>query len=268
MARNVTVRPKTDVVDWAAIMEKDAEVATQMEASTGAGSFFSLRGGILTFNNTTMPDNQMAVVILDHIIENVYYDQPFDPDNISVPKCYAYGRDETTMAPHEDIVARGQEENETCTGCPMNQWGSAERGKGKACSNRRRLSVIGAGRFDGNRFHLADDEHFATSPVGLLKLPVMSVQDYSAYVNQIGHVMKRPPYGVLTLVKLVPDPRSQYKIACTLIDKLPDRLVPIIRKRREDTQTTLEQPYALDIEEEQAPPPPVKGKKQAARVKY
>jgi hypothetical protein len=255
--------PKTALVNWQSVMEKEAAIAGAMEASTTNSTFFSLRGGILSLNEAPIPDNRMAVVILDSILENVYYDKPFNPDVVTAPKCFAYGRNEMTMAPHEVITELGQEENETCTGCPQNEWGTANIGRGKACSNRRRLSVIAAGKLDGRSFEPYDDEHFATSPMALLKLPVTSVKPYAAFVANLVNVLKRPPFGVFTLVSVVPDPKTQFKVTCEMIDKVPDRLLPILIKRRADTLTTLEQPYAMDIEEA-APPPPVRTR----RAKY
>jgi hypothetical protein len=261
MART-PAEPSTALVNWDDIMAQEAVVAVTQEASTSTSSFFSLRGGILTFNDMAMPDNQMAVIILDSILENVYYDSDFNPDAISAPKCFAYGRDEASLKPHDVVFEHGQEENAKCEGCPRNEWGSAERGRGKACSNRRRLSLLAAGRMNGS-FFPAEPAELATSAIGLLKLPVMSVKAFSGYIKQIGSVMKRPPFGVITLIKVVPDPKSQFRVEASFLGKTPDSLLPVVMQRREEGKAALEQPYSLDFDAE---PPAKPGP--ARRQKY
>jgi hypothetical protein len=255
-------KPKTTaLVNWADVMEREAEIATAQEASTSSSSFFSLKSGVLTFNDMPLPDNQIAVIILDSILENVYYDSDYNADAISAPKCFAFGRDEAAMKPHDTVFEHGQEEHPTCTGCPRNEWGSAERGRGKACGNRRRLSLLAAGRMNGG-FYPYEANDLLTGAVGLLKLPVTSVKAFSGYIKQIGTVMKRPPFGVISLVKVVPDARTQFRVEVSMLEKTPDAMLPIVMQRREDTRAALEQPYNLDNDAEPAPA------RRPARQKY
>ncbi len=266
----------TAVVSWQDELAKEADIAAGMEAGTGGGSWFSLRGGILSFNEAPLPDNQMAVVILDSMIENVYYEGAYNPDAVSPPKCFALGRDEPSMAPHQSVFDLNQEENDTCTGCPRNEWGSAERGRGKACSNRRRMSVIAAGEFTANNktFTPYDQDHFETSTVALLKLPVTSVKPFASYVQQIAGVYRRPPFGVFTIIRVVPDPKTVFKVVCAMIGNVPDNLLPIITRRRRESLNLLEAPHPLTYDEpEPAPvkrPSPLRGGAKVAekRAKY
>ena len=152
----------TALVKWEEELAKQAEVAAGMEANVGGGQFFSMQGGQLKFNDNPVPGNQMAVIILDHILENVFYDGDFDPNNPQPPTCFAFGRSDDDMAPHETVVAEGQAQNETCNGCPFNQWGSADKGRGKACRNTRRLAMIPAGTLDG--IAAAQENHAAEWP--------------------------------------------------------------------------------------------------------
>src|SRR5690606_31878069 len=75
-------------------LAKLAEEAASQEANTGGGQFFSTRGGVLSLNGAPIPNNEMAVIILDGILVNTYYQGGFDPDSPSSPICYAFGRDE------------------------------------------------------------------------------------------------------------------------------------------------------------------------------
>ena len=68
MARETTKKSGTAVANWDEELAKQAQVAAAVEANTGSGQFFSVRGGILQFDGAPLPGNQAAVVIVDSII--------------------------------------------------------------------------------------------------------------------------------------------------------------------------------------------------------
>src|SRR6202012_2084920 len=160
--------------------------------STASGSFFSVKGGILSFNGNTFPDNTVAAVVIDFVLENVYYEGKFDPETPTNPKCFAFGREDADMAPHEVSTENGDAQNDVCKGCQWNEWGSAETGRGKACKNRRRLALIPAGAFNSKTNQLTpyDADEFETATMGFLALPVTSVKAFSGYVKQLGASLK------------------------------------------------------------------------------
>jgi len=263
--------PATNLpVKWDDQLAQYAEETTAMEASTVSSQFISTRGGVLTFNDAQMLNNEMVVIVLDYILENVWYDGPFDPDQPQSPLCFAYGKDEKTMAPHAEAV---EPQNEMCLGCPQNQWGTADRGRGKACRNTRRLAMIGIGSYDarGQLITLYDDDegmleaHISKTTIALLKLPVTSVKGYSAYVKSINGSMRRPPFAVITKVFLQPHPKDQFHVNFEPIELVPDEAIPAILARRDEATLLLNQPYVTV--EEAAPPPvaqPARGGRRAA----
>lgn len=249
-----------ELADWDLQMRADAALAAKMEESTATGQFFSIKAGVLSWNDSPLENNQMACVIVDSILENVTYDEGYDDEVRSPPRCFAFGRakadEDVVMVPHADVVARGQQCNDTCAGCPRNKFGTAEKGRGKACSNRRRLAVIPIGKLDANgRFtpekHAKNVEE---ASMGFLKLPVMSVKNYSAFVKQLAGATGRPPYGVVTKIKVVPDPKSQFRVTFEALQEIPRDLGPAVLKRVKEAQTAIMQPYNLDGEEEEAAP--------------
>jgi hypothetical protein len=257
----------TAVANWDEQLAKEAEVAAGMEANTGGGQFFGLRGGILSWQDAPMPNNQMAVVIVDSILENVFYEGKYDPDTPQSPVCFAFGREEKSMAPHQLVLDAGNQacgESGLCSGCEMNEWASADVGRGKACRNTRRLAMIPAGVIgDNGKFQIFDDEeHFATAAVGFMKLPVTSVKGYASFVKQVAAALRRPPFGIVTKVKVVPDAKSQFKVTFEPISPLPDELMPIIMKRNEEVKATIDFPYQPNEEEA---PPPKKGSRAAQK---
>src|SRR5512139_1514558 len=216
---------KTDLAEWDEELAKQAEVAAGMEESSSGGQFFSTKGGILTWQDAPLPDNQMAVIIVDSVLENVYYEQEYDIDNPSSPTCFAFGRDEKTIAPHQVVVEAGQGVSDQCDGCEMNEFGTAVRGRGKACRNTRRLALIPAGTLANNRFTMFDEEAIASATVGFMKLPVTSVKGYATFVKQVAGTLRRPPHGIITKVRVVPDAKTQFKVLFEPMDNVPNELL-------------------------------------------
>lgn len=253
----------TAMQKWDEELAKYAAESAKMEANVGGGQFFSVKSGVLSWQDNPMPNNEMGVIIVDSIMENAYYDGEYDPSNPQPPLCFAFGRSEDELVPHERVVEAGNAQSDACEGCQFNEFGSADKGRGKACKNTRRLALLPAGKFDKHgEFELFDDtEHFESTEVGFMKLPVTSIKGYATFVKQVAATLKRPPFGIVTKIKVVPDPNSQFKVIFEAIGNVPDELMSIILKRHEDIRTTIDFPYDLPSEEEVKP----KGKSQAGK---
>lgn len=266
MVRSTTKEKETTGVNkWEKEMADAAIAAAEQESGSAGGEFFSLRGGRLTFNDAPLPDNQMAVVIVDGILENVFYPGAYDPDKPQAPSCFAFGRDDKELKPHEKVT---RPFCDTCAGCPNNEWGSADTGKGKACSNTRRLAMIAAGTLgkDGRFEPFEDLDHFQTAQVAYMKLPVTSVKGYATFVKQLAGGLKRPPYAVFTKVKVIPD-GTTFKVTFEALAAAPADLIGTLVKRHQEVMELIEFPYTLKEEE----PARSKGKapaKPVAKRKY
>jgi hypothetical protein len=245
--------PGKEVALWEAELAKQAEIASAQEESSATGQFFGLRGGILTWADAPIPGNQMAVIILDGILETVYYEGDYDPDSPQSPIAFAFGRDEKELRWHEsshpDFAGNLCHESEVC------QWGSADKGKGKAARETRRLALIPAGNISKNgEFELFDnEEHFASASIGYMKLPVTSVKGYASFVKQIAGTMRRPPHGVVTLVSVVPDPKTQFKVVFEALEQVPNDIMGTIMERHQEAKTAIDFPYPAWEEVEEAP---------------
>lgn len=254
------------IVKWDEELAKEAEIAAAAEANAGGGQWFSIKGGILTWNDAPVPNNQMAAVIVGSLFENVYYEGEYDPDEPRGPSCFAFGAEEKGMAPHPVAREAGSAQEGPCATCPKNEFGSADKGKGKACKNTRRLALVSAGQLDANgKFTPADPESFDTSPLGLMRLPVTSVKGYANFVKNIANGLKRPPHGVATKVKVIPDPKSQYKVTFEPLVALDADLRDAINRRRDEAKPLIEQPYTPFEEQEDKPKAKGKASKGKAR---
>lgn len=238
--------------------EELAKLAGQAAALTdtgGGGKFFSTSAGMLQFDGTPLPGNQMCVIVAAWCRENIYYEGAYDPDNRASPTCFAFGKDNEDvddMAPHAEVDKHEEFErqHDQCDGCPKNEWGSAERGKGKACQNRRRLACLTAGvykplgRGGGHELELYDDvEHFASTEEAYLKLPVMSGKGFDAYVREIAEQFQKPLFAVYTRVYLMPDPKSQWKVHFELIEPVEPELIPTLLDRYRKLNEGIAFPY-------------------------
>ena len=218
--------------------EAAAAAAIEESASSG-GSFISTRGGRFAFNNADVPGNKLQVIVVDHILENHYYADMFDPDNPSSPVCFAFGRQNAEMQPHEDS---GMPQCTQCTGCPLNEFGSAAMGRGKACKNIRRLALITQ---DGL-------EDVDAAMVSYLKIPVTSTKAWSVYVSQLATVLKRPPFAVVTEISIVPDPKTQFRLNFKVLEQLTDETVlQALITKRTAIESELFHPYQKSNTEEE-----------------
>lgn len=244
-------KPGTAMMRWDEELAKEANAQATAEKGVALGNFFSFRGGQLSYQGQPIKGNTMDVIILDFVLENQYYsEQEFDPDNPQSPSCYAFGRVEEDMAPH---VESTDKQNEACAGCPQNVFGSAAKGRGKACKNTRRIAVIPA---DALKNSIEDAE------VGYIRLPVTSCKGWGAYVNKLKDVIKRPTWAVITTVELVPDPNNQIAVLFSLRDKIDNEHLEALRNRSKEMAKAIEFPYPKNADR----PKPAKGKSAAARA--
>lgn len=272
-------KPGTSVTTWDEELAKYAEQSAKMEANTGGGKFFGLKAGQLTFDGEPVIGNKMAVIILDSVLENVYYEGSYDSDTPQAPTCYAFGRDESELTPHQKVWDKGDQQcgaSKLCQGCQWNEFGTAEKGKGKACRNTRRLAMIPAGTFDkkGELTLIEEEDHFLTTQIAFMKLPVTSVKGYGLYVKQCAAVLKRPLFAMLTEVSVVPDPKSQFKVLFEALGPAPAELIGTLIKRHEEAKDIIIFPYGDIAEEDEKPKsraaqkPAAKGKAATSRRKY
>lgn len=247
--KDVVVVSSQEVSVWANDLSQMAKASIENERSSH-GEFFSLMGGVLSFDGVPLPNNEVCAIILHSIHENVYYDQSYQKDVITPPKCYAYSTSGLNMVPHQDVVNSGRAEHKDCDTCPNNVFGSAKVGKGKACRNSRRLALISGGLLAPSTKLFTQPEQLR-SRIAFMKLPITSVKEYSAYVKRIGGVLNRPVCAVYTKIKVIPDASTQFKVEFSLIEQIDDSLIGVVLERYKEAVSITEFPYYIGNEEPQ-----------------
>jgi hypothetical protein len=197
-------------VDLKALMEKAAVQA--MQAEKPDNKFISFKSGVLSYNGNVAPGNKIQVIIVGNCFENQYFPGKYDPNKLASPDCYAVAHDEDELAPVPEDCTKAV--SPSCTDCPLNEWESDPNGgKGKACKNTRRLGMIVASQVGDSM----------NAEVAYARLPVTSVANWAKYVNQIGNVVKRPPWGVITEMSVIPDMKSQFKVCFQFVGIVEDQ---------------------------------------------
>lgn len=251
--------------NYDAMLAADAARMAGQEKVKSAAQGISLRGGILKLGDYVLPGNQMAAVIVDAVFENTWFATRFDPNVIAPPNCYALGRADNEMAPAMPDHKHFTPQSQSCTGCPQAEWGSSDTGRGKACSNKRRLGLLAAGIYTqqkGSRewdLDLFDgQEHYAGADLMVLRLPVTSVRNFSEYVQSLAASHQRAPYAAFTRIYAEPDTRSQFQVHFELIEMVPNHLLMTLRERSMKADTELMRGYEPP-EEQPEQPAPAKG---------
>ena len=234
----------TGMTKWDEQLAKEALAAKAMEASVATGSAFSIKGGVLSFNGNKMPGGKMAVVIVAHKLLNVIYAGKFSEDDRTGPLCFAIGDSADDLKPHEAVVKNGTAQCESCAGCPHNEWGSADTGRGKACGNRRRLALLSAGTLDAQGRLVINDEEEAWTKgeMAILTLPPTATKGFAAWVKQCADVLQRPPHGMIVQVTVEPDASTQVSVSFETLKEVPDDYMGIVMGRRQEALTLVSEP--------------------------
>ena len=242
MARAKPVETKA-VANYDDRLAQLAKKATMQEAAVSGGAFISTKGGQFSFNGNVVPDGKLRCVVLDSVNENAYYGPyDYDPNNPASPVCFSLGRGEPEDGPHEKSE---EPQNATCLGCPMNQFNTAAKGRGKACKNIRRLALL-------TEEGLEDIE---SATPAFLKVPVTSLKAWASYVNNVNTAYHKPPLAVVTEITILPDPDTQFKLSFRMVEPIEDQdVLAALLDKMDSVQKDLTQPYQPNSERGAAPP--------------
>lgn len=217
-------KPGTAVLS---IQEQIAQqLARQNEAAQGlrsSGSYIGFKNAQLKVDGISIPANELNVRVLATISERAWYSKDFDADVVQVPDCYAL--DDTV--PHMDS-ANPQADN--CGDCPHNKWGSASRGKGKACREAARVIVIPA------------NVPLASAQMYTAKVPVSSLSTVTSFTSRCGQANKLMGEFV-TKLSVVEDKKSFFKVHLTPVEVTAEMDMPALLKAQDAAYNLAMTPY-------------------------
>jgi len=127
----------------------------KVKIPSGGGIAFEVPG-----EDPESPDIEKAItgVIVDHFPTNAYFEGKFDGEK-NAPLCSSIGGKYGTDQNGREIP---------CNSCPLNEFGSGEDGRGKACKNQHHIYLLR----EGESFPL------------LLVLPPTSRKPFNAYMTK------------------------------------------------------------------------------------
>ena len=81
------------------------------------------------------PVKELEVVIIHAKKTNIYYENPYDPSDVSAPDCFSTDGE----VPHSSVKVP---QNASCRKCSKAEFGTNARGTGKACRNLKPIYVL------------------------------------------------------------------------------------------------------------------------------
>ena len=213
-------------------------------------SRISLKAGVMSYEGSPVPGNNMDVIIVCGAQRNVFYAGQYDPNNIVNPNCFALGDGDEPMMAHENVPDENvptdsdktkREDPRACVGCAMNEWGSDLRGgRGKACKETRRVIVLPTDVLE------QEDpvEAILKSEMAIVDLPVTSVKNYSNLVNSVASTLGLPVWAVVTNVLVSPHPKKQFEVTFTPLRVAGGAdVIRALQKRRDEALRLALVPY-------------------------
>ena len=170
-------------------LAKQAEAAKSMRTT---GSYISFKNAVLKVDGVAVPNNTADVRVLACIGERAYYEGAFDADVAQVPICYALDSD----VPHSESKTP---QSADCASCEHNKWGSALRGRGKACREGARLIVAPA------------NVPLKTAPFYTAKVPVTSLAAVQNFTSRC-QMSQKMSGEFITVLSVVEDKKSFFKV--------------------------------------------------------
>lgn len=165
-----------------------AQFKNQLGASSSNRLKVEVRGSFSTPDGMDL-GNEIQLIVLDFASRNQYYTVPFSADNPAAPECYAMGRSIPDLAPEDDSPTKIHSD---CASCPMNAFGSAPTGRGKACQNRRQVAVLLVDP-DNPDAHNAPD-----APIYLLDLSPSNLKSFDGAMKHVTTMLGHPLKAIIT----------------------------------------------------------------------
>lgn len=212
-------------ISWRDRMKQVAVKTAETEKPSGG--FVSFKFGRLSIGDNVMPGDKIECVVVDYLLHNKYYDTPYNANKPSAPACYAFGRDEATLAPREEVGEEGEDsynpgaedpQSLLCAECPQNEWGSAGGGsKGKACTNSRRLWILPADV-------VASPDKARATDFLQCDLPATSIKNFSKFANDCAS-SGLPPFAMVVEMSVKPHPTTLFQVHFKVIEQIKDEAV-------------------------------------------
>lgn len=202
------------------------QIARQNETAQGlrsSGSYIGFKNAQLKVDGISIPANELNVRVLAALSERAWFSKDFDADAVQVPDCYALD----DSVPH---LESSNPQADNCGDCPHNKWGSATRGKGKACRESARVIVIPA------------NVPLASAQMYTAKVPVTSLSTVTSFTSRCGQAQKLMGEFV-TKLSVVEDKKTFFKVHLTPVEVSADLDMAALLKAQDAAYNLAMTPY-------------------------
>lgn len=227
-------------------LEMAAEAKEVSAKETSFAPRISFKGGHLKVGGEPVDGDSLDVIVVDAAFGKAYYEEAYDEDNPATPACYAFAREEGDLKPHPQAP---DPQSETCATCKHNKFGTADRGKGKACKDERRLMCV-AGDTKAQDMQKSD--------AVMAIIPPTSLKNWGSYVKTLG-AMGRTPWSVITRLTVEPL-KSYFQVLFEPVSKLDGITYGAVKQKQPVVEGMMFAPYPT-IEESEEAAKPAKPKK-------
>lgn len=193
-AKKAAKKPSTEVAPAAtntalSVTQRLAAISARgrqqiAKAPSGTGNTISFKNGAITVGGVKI-GNEMKVIALHPQYVRTYYDSIYQPDKIVPPACYSYDGEK----PHEKAANK---QSSSCEACPMNEWGTDQRGRGKACKEGLRVAFLSA---QGN----VNAEVMGRAPILQANFSVLNSKDVAPVIDAMYDHYGHPGKAVCVL---------------------------------------------------------------------
>jgi len=189
--KNKEVAAKPQNTSMAALHDQlKSQALAQQETSEAVG------GTMVKASHTgfTIPGGDevpapLSVVVLGYVSKKSYYDKPYNPNEIHAPACAAIGPGTfDSLVPSEGAP---NAQNPTCKGCPLNEFGTSNTGKGKMCSDNKLIA-----------FMLPDAE--PNDPVYTASISPSGLKDFNHYLGRLNNRYGLPTVAFISELSIKP----------------------------------------------------------------
>lgn len=220
------VEPKAELMSIQAQIA--AQIARQNVTAQGlrsSGSYICFKNAQLKVDGIAIPANQLDVRVLAALSKRAWYSKDFDADAVQVPDCYALDND----VPHEQA---SNPQADSCAECKHNKWGSAVRGKGKACRESACVIVIPA------------NVPLASAQMYTAKVPVTSLSTVTSFTSRCGQANKLMGEFV-TKLSVTEDKKTFFKVHLQPVEVTPEMDMAALLKCQDAAYQLAMTPYPV-----------------------
>lgn len=242
---NLKVVPPQQKEAWEEELAAKAKAARAQE--TLGVMRLTHKGGVLQIDGKKVEGNRLALICLGVVYAKEWQENEYEAGSKDTPGCYAFSvTGDRGLVPHP---AAPKKQAESCDVCPHNKFGTALKGRGKRCSDRRRLLFIAASDLAnlGTKTleqGIAKATHYTTS------VPPGSLKNYGVYLKSIEELTPNGSlFEAITELSAEGSPTGAYVLTFNHLGNVPREAMPFLLKRGAGAPELLMQPFPV-IEQE------------------